>query len=119
MGSEEKKRVEDMSLEKLKAELARIEGKSVEEVNEELDKEYEKDITEILREFRREIEAREARKYRYVTSLQYPRIASTEKVVCAKMGEIHNAILLIYEDGTIKVKCSGECCDCEYGEIEF
>ena len=46
------------------------------------------------------------------------RVVSTEKVVCrAKKGEIHNAILLIHEDGTIGMKCSGKCLDCEYEDV--
>lgn len=47
------------------------------------------------------------------------RVVSTEKVTCyVKKGEIHNAILLIHEDGRIKVKRGGECNKCKY-EIEF
>jgi hypothetical protein len=86
MGSEEKKRVEDMSLEELEEERERLRTK-----------------------------LRPTKAYRPGMYSREPKVASTEKVVCrAKMGEIHNAILLIYEDGTIKVKCSGECYDCEY-----
>ena len=85
MGSKEKKRVEDMSLEELEAELY----------------------------------APRERKYRPGMYYREPKVVSTEKVVCrARRGEVHTALLLIYDDKTIGVKCPGRCSDCEYGLLE-
>ena len=47
------------------------------------------------------------------------RVVSTETVVCRRWDEVHTALLLIHEDGTIEVKCPGQCPDCEYGFVEF
>ena len=47
------------------------------------------------------------------------RIVSTETILCkAREGEVHNAILLVHEDGTITVRCSVLVCDCQYGLLE-
>ena len=48
------------------------------------------------------------------------RIVSTERILCRGRleddEEIHNAILLVREDGTITVRCSNRgCSDCIYG----
>lgn len=48
------------------------------------------------------------------------RIVSTERIVCrgyfGNDDEVHNAILLVQEDGTITVRCSNRICsDCIYG----
>ena len=48
------------------------------------------------------------------------RIVSTERIPCRGCwgddDEIHNAILLVREDGTITVRCSNRTCsDCIYG----
>jgi len=53
----------------------------------------------------------------YKASFPESSVVSTQRVVCRyKEGEIHNAIILIYGDGTTKVKCPGNCWDCEYKE---
>ncbi|MCL0094398.1 fasciclin domain-containing protein [Dehalococcoidales bacterium] len=82
-----------------------------EEKIEKLKKDNER-LRQLLRQAREERdEVLEA----YQRYIHLPSVVSTEKVICrAKEGEVHNAIILIYEDGTINVKCSGECYDCEY-----
>jgi hypothetical protein len=44
-------------------------------------------------------------------------IVSTEKVICHKNDKTCVAILLIHKDGTITVKCAGDCYNCQYGTI--
>lgn len=47
------------------------------------------------------------------------KVVSTEKVICERIeGEVHAALLLVHEDESITVKCSGDCSDCEYGDVE-
>lgn len=51
--------------------------------------------------------------------LEEPKIAHTKTINCRKIsGEVHTALLLVYEDKTIKVKCRGNCSDCIYGDVE-
>ena len=51
--------------------------------------------------------------------LEEPQVVSTEKVVCRRISsEVHTALVLIYEDGTRKVKCMGACSSCAYGDVE-
>lgn len=39
-------------------------------------------------------------------------------VVCReKTDEVHTAVLSFWTDGTIKVRCPGNCFDCPYGEV--
>lgn len=45
------------------------------------------------------------------------RVVSTKTVVCCETGEKHSAILLVHEDGTIEVKCPGECALCDYERL--
>jgi hypothetical protein len=57
----------------------------------------------------------------YTCKPMYPEseVVSTEKVICRRIsGEVHTAVLLVHKDGTINVKCRGECYDCEYGDVE-
>ena len=57
--------------------------------------------------------------YTYTPMFPEPKVVSTEKVVCRRIsGELHTALLLIHEDGSVTVKCSGDCSDCEYGDVE-
>jgi hypothetical protein len=45
------------------------------------------------------------------------KVVSTEVVTCYKCSEEGmQAVLLISEDGTIKVRCQENCYDCKYGE---
>ena len=86
MESKKKKPVEEMSLEELEEERRRLERIILQPVG------------------------------RFKPRMYSPRVVSTETVVCrAKSDEIRTALLLIHEDGTITVKCRGECSDCEYG----
>jgi len=51
--------------------------------------------------------------------LEEPKVVSTEKVVCRRISsEVHTALVLIHEDGTRKVKCTGGCFSCPYGDVE-
>jgi len=55
-------------------------------------------------------------RHKYGAVREHYRIVSTENILCrAREGEVHNAILLVHEDGTITVRCSAVVCDCEYG----
>ncbi len=91
MESKKKKSVKDMSIEELEAEIKEL-------------KEENRRLEESLQPVGR-----------FRPGMYSPRVVSTETVVCrAKSDEIHTALLLIHEDGTIKVKCSGECHNCEY-----
>jgi len=48
-----------------------------------------------------------------------PRLVDKATVVCReRTDEVHTALVLIYEDGTRKVKCRGDCSDCPYGDVE-
>lgn len=59
------------------------------------------------------------RDYTYKPMFPKSKLVSTEKVVCRRIsGEINTALVLIYEDDTRKVKCSGDCSDCLYGDVE-
>ena len=57
--------------------------------------------------------------YTYTPMYPESEVVSTEKVVCRRIsGEVHTAVLLVHKDGAISVKCSGDCSDCEYGDVE-
>jgi len=73
------------------------------------DREYERR----LEEFRNRKEPWEG--YRYDPLWEEPKVVDTKTVVCRRRrGEVHTAVLLVHEDGTIKVKCKGDCSDCVY-----
>jgi len=58
-------------------------------------------------------------KFELGDSSKQEEVVSMEPIVCRRIeGKVHTATLLVYEDGTRKVNCSGGCSDCLYGDVE-
>lgn len=44
------------------------------------------------------------------------KVVSTEKITCRELGEEHEAVLVVFENGDIEVHCECRCGkDCPYG----
>jgi hypothetical protein len=57
--------------------------------------------------------------YTYKPIFPKSKVVSAKKLVCGRISsEVHNALLLIHEDETITVRCTGDCSDCPYGDVE-
>lgn len=47
---------------------------------------------------------------------QDPKVVSTEVIHCNQWGdEGVQAIIIVFEDGTVEVRCEGHCTPCRYG----
>ena len=87
--------------------------------DKELDQIVKHMSPEEFKAYRQEVEEELSKLDTLGMGLNEPKVVSTEKVICGRIeGEVHTALLLIHEDGSVTVKCSGDRYDCEYGDVE-
>lgn len=47
------------------------------------------------------------------------KVVSTEVITCHRLGdEGVEAVIIVFDDGTVKVRCEGCCRDCYYEDLE-